>query len=40
MHELRVGGKYLPGHASRIFSVKFHPLDENILISGGWDKTI
>ncbi|KAJ3123962.1 hypothetical protein HK100_011425 [Physocladia obscura] len=28
------------GHSSRVFSVKFHPSDTNMLISGGWDNTI
>ena len=38
--DLKIGGKNLPGHSSRIFSVKFHPQDQNVLLSGGWDKTI
>lgn len=29
-----------PGHANRIFSVKFSGEDKNLLISGGWDCTI
>ncbi|TPX32652.1 hypothetical protein SmJEL517_g04282 [Synchytrium microbalum] len=28
------------GHNSRVFSVKFHPTDPNMLCSGGWDNTI
>ena len=28
------------GHSNRIFSVKFHPFDSNILVSGGWDNTV
>ncbi|KAJ3327678.1 hypothetical protein HDU76_011345, partial [Blyttiomyces sp. JEL0837] len=28
------------GHSSRVFSVKFHPTDTNILVSGGWDNTL
>lgn len=28
------------GHANRVFSVKFHPSDPNILLSSGWDRTI
>ncbi|KAG4106911.1 WD40 repeat-like protein [Neocallimastix lanati (nom. inval.)] len=31
---------YTSGHSNKIFSVKFHPKDSNILISGGWDNTI
>lgn len=38
--DMKIGGKNLPGHSSRIFSVKFHPTDPNVLISGGWDRTI
>jgi COMPASS component SWD3 len=34
------GSGTLPGHASRIFSVKFHPANPNVLISGGWDRTL
>ncbi|KAI8617166.1 WD40-repeat-containing domain protein [Chytriomyces sp. MP71] len=28
------------GHSSRVFASKFHPTDQNILISGGWDNTV
>ena len=28
------------GHSNRVFSVKFHPEDPNVLLSGGWDNTI
>jgi WD40 repeat protein len=28
------------GHSDRIYCVKFHPSNENLLISGGWDNTI
>ena len=42
--ELKSGLGYGPtvtaGHSNRIFSVKFHPEDENLLLSGGWDNTI
>jgi WD40 repeat protein len=37
---MRVGGKNLPGHSNRIFCVKYHLQDPNILLSGGWDRTI
>jgi WD40 repeat protein len=30
----------LPGHSNRVFCLKFDPLEENILYSGGWDKSI
>jgi COMPASS component SWD3 len=33
-------GKMTPGHSNRVFSVKFHPTDENILLSAGWDNTV
>lgn len=29
-----------PGHSSRIFCVKFNPDNINMIISGGWDKTL
>jgi len=28
------------GHANRVFSVKYHPEDPNILLSGGWDNNL
>eukprot|EP00792_Barthelona_sp_PAP020_P012592 TRINITY_DN7323_c0_g1_i1.p1 TRINITY_DN7323_c0_g1~~TRINITY_DN7323_c0_g1_i1.p1 ORF type:complete len:388 (-),score=69.92 TRINITY_DN7323_c0_g1_i1:19-1182(-) len=28
------------GHSNRIFSLKFHPQDTNMLISGGWDDVV
>ncbi|ORX48624.1 WD40 repeat-like protein [Piromyces finnis] len=31
---------YTSGHSNKIFSVKFHSKDPNILLSGGWDNTI
>jgi WD40 repeat protein len=37
MHE---GLRDLPGHGNRIFSTKFDPLDDNVLISGGWDRSL
>ena len=33
-------GKMTPGHSNRVFSVKFHPTDENVLLSAGWDNTV
>jgi len=38
--EMKVGGKKLPGHSSRIFAVRFSPQDPNVLVSGGWDRTL
>ena len=29
-----------PGHSGRIFCVKFHPENDNMLVTGGWDKTL
>lgn len=34
--ELKPGIARGSGHSSRIFSVKFHPDDPNIIVSGGW----
>ncbi|GMH84844.1 hypothetical protein TL16_g10044 [Triparma laevis f. inornata] len=34
------GPSAAPGHSNRVFAVKFHPNDHNVLISGGWDNTI
>jgi len=28
------------GHSNRIFSLKYHPDDPNVLLSGGWDNTV
>lgn len=39
VHELHAGVGF-PGHSNRVFCVKFDPLDENVLFSGGWDKTV
>lgn len=33
-------GKNFCGHSNRVFSVKFHPDDPNIVLSGGWDNTL
>ncbi len=30
----------LPGHSNRIFAVKFHPGQPQVLLSGGWDNTL
>ena len=32
------GGLY--GHSNRIFCVKFNPTDPNMIVSGGWDRTV
>jgi len=29
-----------PGHSNRVFSVRFNPLDSNMVVSGGWDSTL
>ena len=34
------GSTKAAGHSNRIFSVKFHPTDEHLVLSGGWDNTI
>lgn len=28
------------GHSDRVYSIKFHPTDSNLLLSGGWDNTV
>ncbi|KAL7749509.1 hypothetical protein RI367_005064 [Sorochytrium milnesiophthora] len=33
-------GDVSAGHSNRIFCVKWHPTDHNILVSGGWDSTL
>lgn len=30
----------IPGHQNRIFSLKCHPDDANILVTAGWDRSI
>lgn len=30
----------LPGHGNRIFCLKFNPMNENMILSGGWDNTV
>ncbi len=38
--KMKEGLKNQVGHSNRVFVVKFHPQDHNILLSGGWDNTI
>eukprot|EP00903_Cladosiphon_okamuranus_P016623 g15331.t1 len=38
--ELKPGMARGSGHSSRVFSVKFHPDDSNMVVSGGWDKCV
>lgn len=37
---LKSGTNNEPGHSLRIFSAKFCADDENLIISGGWDKNV
>ena len=43
-HAMKGGRGYAPnassGHSNRIFAIKYHPSDENIVVSGGWDNTV
>jgi len=32
--------KETAGHSNRIFSLKYHPLEPHIILSGGWDNTV
>ncbi len=36
LEELKPGMARGSGHSSRVFSVKFHPDDSNVIVSGGW----
>ena len=31
---------HLGSHNNRVFCLKWHPEDENLFLSGGWDKTV
>lgn len=33
-------GLRIPGHNNRVFSVRCHPSDPNIVVTGGWDNSI
>jgi len=37
---LGYSSKTTPGHSNRVFSTKFKPGDENVVVSGGWDNTV
>ena len=28
------------GHTNRVFSVLYHPTDPNVIVTGGWDRTV
>lgn len=28
------------GHSNRVYALRYHPLDGNVIVSGGWDNTI
>uniref|UniRef100_A0A0G4HNX9 Anaphase-promoting complex subunit 4-like WD40 domain-containing protein n=1 Tax=Chromera velia CCMP2878 TaxID=1169474 RepID=A0A0G4HNX9_9ALVE len=42
VHTTLKGGEFsaAPGHSNRVFSLKFHPTDPNVILSGGWDNTV
>lgn len=40
IHNFVQGANGEPGHNLRVFSAKFVKDDDNLLISGGWDKTV
>ena len=40
IHVMAEGPGHHVGHSNRVFTVKFHPQDQNLLVSGGWDRTI
>lgn len=33
-------GRITCGHSNRVFALRFHPTDPNVLITGGWDNTL
>jgi len=37
---LGYGSRTTTGHSNRVFSVKFHPEEEHLVASGGWDNTV
>ena len=28
------------GHGRKVFALKFHPFDDNIFLTGGWDRCL
>lgn len=34
------GSEEITGHSSRVYALKYHPTEKNLLISGGWDNTV
>ena len=40
--KFRQEGVFAPeaGHARKVFAVRFHPFDDNIFLTGGWDRCI
>ena len=28
------------GHCRKVFALKFHPFDDNIFLTGGWDRCV
>ena len=30
----------MDGHRSRILAIKYHPVEQEIFLSGGWDDTV
>lgn len=40
IHEFPAASWQSPGHGNRVFSLKFLPLDQQLLLSGGWDNNL
>jgi len=42
LSQVMTGGDsvHTPGHSNRVFSLKWHPTDRNVIVTGGWDSTI
>ncbi|CEM01842.1 unnamed protein product [Vitrella brassicaformis CCMP3155] len=42
LKQVMKGGDYTTavGHSLRVFALKFHPQDSNVIVTGGWDQTV
>lgn len=35
-----VNNEVMDGHVMRVFALQYHPQDDQVFVSGGWDNTI